>query len=153
MLWEAAPSCSHGFGHGHLGELPAPFGLWDAGVLADPGVLPVCCSGVCVQLPCTPWEDRGCVEAADPRLAQRPRCSVTLSSSAKMFHGSDWQFPPFQILQPKLQAEKHHVLMVAGSQKYTSLGKAASISREDQPTSVVTQKRVIPNMKSNVTLT
>lgn len=78
--------------------------------------------------PGTPGEGRGSVESADPWLAEGPCCSVTLSGSTKMFHGSDW-FPSFQILQGKLQAEKRCVLMVAGSQSYASLGKTARISR------------------------
>lgn len=79
------------------------------------------------------------MEPAYPRLAEG--CSVILSSGTKMFHDSDWLFPSFHILPVKFQAEKHHVLMVAGSQRHAFLGKAVGISRQDHPTSVVTHKK------------
>lgn len=71
-------------------------------------------SPTCVQLrgtwaaPMHSLADRGCVGSADPGLAEGLYSSVALSSSTKVFHGSDCLFPSFQILQAKLQAEKHH---------------------------------------------
>lgn len=72
---------------------------------------------------------QGLCGASRPWLAEGPCCSVALGRGTKMFHGSDRLFPSFQILQAKLQAEKYHVLMGAGSQRYASLGKAVRISR------------------------